>query len=85
LQVTNFDGSIVLAKMPPIIDPIHNQPSTKAPAGAGDNTPSQPTPEGMANQVSDIVVTISPEIDGIKHVDLDINHILIAKIPPKQI
>ena len=39
LQVTNFDGSIVLVKMPPIIDPIQNHPA-KAPEGAGGATPT---------------------------------------------
>ena len=36
-------------------------------------------------QISDIMVTISPEIDSIQHVDLVLEEILIDKLPPKKI
>lgn len=87
LQITNYDGSIALIKMPPIIDPMPNQPSTKAPAGAGDGTPSNATPDNLMapSQISDVVVTISPEIDGVQHSDLVLEEILIGKLAPKQV
>ena len=48
LQVTTFDGSVIVIKMPPIIDPMQNQTTSKAPAGAaGDATPTNGTPENL--------------------------------------
>jgi hypothetical protein len=66
--------------MPPIIDPIFTQPASKP-----DDKSGSGTPDVMVNQVSEVVVTIATEIDGIKHTELQLADILITSIPKKEV
>lgn len=84
LQVINFNGTIVLVKMPSIIDPMSNQPAK--PDGTLVPSNGTPTPDNlMGGQVGDLNITISSEIDGLKHKDLELANVLIAKIKPKTV
>lgn len=65
--------------MPPVIDPMMNEP---IPEHAGGNTPrsSQNPTSGAQDSAG---VYIKAELDNIEHQNLDLNTYQIVSIPPK--
>ena len=84
LAVTNYDGSVKIAKMPQVFDPLSNERVPDAPANVSATPDSNligisGNPNDMAN------ITVSSEISQIEHQDLKLDQCQIALFPPKKI
>ena len=83
LSVTTYDGTVKVIKMPPVIDPIRNEPIMENP---GVTTPQSSQNLGGSSAAQDQAVpVIKAEIESVEHQDLDLNANLIASIPPKTV
>jgi hypothetical protein len=94
IAVTTFDGEVKVIKMPPIFDPINLEP----PKDAGidkktesDNKPIEIAVSKMGSQ-NDLnnsyqggVSTLRPELEEVKHQDLEFDKYLLVTIPPKKV
>lgn len=79
LSVTTYNGTVKIIKMPPVIDPIQNEPIMENP---GVTTPQSSQNLGSNIQQQDGIV-IKAEIESIEHQDIDLATYLIASIPAK--
>lgn len=87
MSITTFGGAVKVVKLPPVLDPLQNE---KIQMNTDTQSKVSPSPElsasnTNANSATDLqAVTISGEIEGTEHQDLDLKSILIASLNPKE-